>query len=630
MQPYNYYNAAEFYIKMKSNIFTVLRLVCLLQILVMCACSLETAEYFVSPNGNDRNSGDEQHPLATLEQAKTLAFTDLSTGVRKQLTIWLEPGEYHIKNPIDFSSSELPTDGFNLTIKCKEKGVAIISGAIMLDQWYPLQNNLWALDLDQLENSPPYLRELFINGKRAQRSRFPNQGYLRAEKVGEDKRTYFYFRKGDFPIPRSVQQTELTLLHDWSITRIPIASIDTQENLIRAKDTIGAKVLDFFTLDNWELQPRYFLENDSTFIDQDYEWCYDSKAHRVLLQIPEEQNIDSLHVLIPLSEGLIKMTGSFDKPLKNMHFENLILRHSAWNLPSSGYAGIQATHHDPRPDQAQGWSVVPAAIYAEFTDSCSFINCSLENLGGSGLWLGRGCADNLVSNCTFSDISGNGIMIGEGQHRVVHGEPWWKTVPNEAARNNLIETCQINDCGIQFFGAVGIWCGLANGTRINNNEIFDLPYTGVSIGWMWNPTPTPAKNNLVSNNHIHHIMQKLSDGGGIYMLGLQPGSKLIGNLIHDVTVNVGRAESNGMFLDEGITDVLVANNIIYNIARSPIRFHKATQNVVRDNYLFCGTGVPPFTYNRTDSTLIKKADNKVYRASDVHYQKALEAILAKR
>ncbi|NND33650.1 MAG: right-handed parallel beta-helix repeat-containing protein, partial [Saprospiraceae bacterium] len=441
---------------MKSSIITVLRLICMLQIFVWCGCSLETTEYFVSPNGHDRNSGDEQHPLATLEQAKTLAFTDLSTGVRKQITIWLETGEYRIKNPIHFSSSDLPTAGFNLTIKCKEKGEAIVSGAILLDQWYPLQKNLWALDLDQLENAPTYLRELFINGKRAPRARFPNQGYLRAEKVGEDKRTYFYFKKGDFPIPRSVQQTELTLLHDWSITRIPIAVIDTQDNLIRAKDTIGAKVLNFFTLDNWELQPRYFLENDSAFIDQDYEWCYDSEADRVLLQIPEEQNIDSLHILIPLSEGLIKMTGSFDKPLKNIHFENLIFRHSAWNLPTSGYAGIQATYHDPRPDQAKGWSVVPAAIYAEFTDSCSFINCSLENLGGSGLWLDRGCADNRVSNCTFSDISGNGIMIGEGQHRVVHGEPWWKTVPNEAARNNLIETCQINDCGIQFFGAVGI------------------------------------------------------------------------------------------------------------------------------------------------------------------------------
>ena len=28
--------------------------------------------------------------------------------------------------------------------------------------------------------------------------------------------------------------------------------------------------------------------------------------------------------------------------------------------------------------------------------------------------------------------------------------------------------------------------------KISNNEISNLPYTGISIGWMWNPTPTPA------------------------------------------------------------------------------------------------------------------------------------------
>ena len=67
------------------------------------------------------------------------------------------------------------------------------------------------------------------------------------------------------------------------------------------------------------------------------------------------------------------------------------------------------------------------------------------------------------------------------------------------------------------------------------------------------------------------------------MLGLQPGSQLINNNIHDVKINAGRAESNGMFLDEGTTNVLVANNLIYNIAKSPLRFHKATTNLVKGN-----------------------------------------------
>ena len=262
----------------------------------------------------------------------------------------------------------------------------------------------------------------------------------------------------------------------------------------------------------------------------------------------------------------------------------------------------------------------------EFIDSCVFRDCIFENLGGSGVWLGPGATNNQVIGCQFQDISANGIMIGEGRDRIVGSLAWWQSAVDQVAKNNLVEDCEIYDCGVQFFGAVGIWCGLTEGTIINNNEVHHLPYTGISIGWMWNPTPTPAKKNLINGNHIHHVMQKLSDGGGIYMLGLQPGSQLTRNLIHDVTLNAGRAESNGMFLDEGITEVMVAENTIYNIAKSPIRFHKATTNIVRDNTLFCGEGVSPFAYNRTDSSLIQKIDNKIYHLNDSNYQAALNEV----
>jgi hypothetical protein len=57
-------------------------------------------------------------------------------------------------------------------------------------------------------------------------------------------------------------------------------------------------------------------------------------------------------------------------------------------------------------------------------------------------------------------------------------------------------------------------------------------------------------------------VQVLSDGGGIYTLGCQPGTQLRGNLIHDVPLNAGRAESNGMFLDEGSDGITIQGNAI--------------------------------------------------------------------
>jgi hypothetical protein len=363
-------------------------------------------------------------------------------------------------------------------------------------------------------------------------------------------------------------------------------------------------------------------------VDQDYEWYFEPEERRVYLQLPSGQKAGDLEIIVPIAEGLLELKGTEQQPIRNIHVENITFRHSAWQIPPAGYAGIQATHFDPRPNEGKGWSVVPAAVSTSFADGCVFNNCKFENLGGSGLWIGQGSTNNTVSNSQFRDISGNGIMIGEGRDRQVAGGPWWEHAPEQAARNNYIDGCSITDCGTQFFGAVGIWCGLAAETTIANNEVHHLPYTGISIGWMWNPNPTPARRNRVINNHIHHIMQKLSDGGGIYMLGLQAGSELRGNLIHDVTVNVGRAESNGMFLDEGTTDVVVADNVIYNIAKSPIRFHRATTNLVRNNALFCGEGIPPFTYNATDAGLIEKVDNEVHQLGSEAYETALERAVA--
>ena len=245
------------------------------------------------------------------------------------------------------------------------------------------------------------------------------------------------------------------------------------------------------------------------------------------------------------------------------------------------------------------------------------------------MWLGTGCKSCSIINSNFSDISANGIMVGEGKNRFIDGEVWWKKAPEQIVLANTIENCKITNCGVQFFGAIGIWCGFTAETTIKNNEIADLPYSGISIGWEWSPAETPCRNNVIDGNHIHHILKVLSDGGGIYMLGLQPGSKLINNHIHDVEINAGRAESNGMFLDEGTTNVIIANNLIYNIAKSPLRFHRATTNLIKDNYLFCTGDNPPIRYNRTKEEDIEKVGNRVFSVSDENYLKELKKVVRK-
>lgn len=596
-------------------------------LLLTVTCVLNARDIYVSPNGNNSNPGTKDKPFQTIVHAKNLAVEILKSGTEKGVNIWLAEGVYPVAEPLVFEPLKSIDTNAKFVFKAEKDAKPVISGGLQISGWSKNKDGNWETRLPENLNEISECRELFIDRKRAIRARFPNHGYLKVKKAGADRRTNFFFEKGDFPIPANTKNVELVLMHDWSISRIAVKEIKTDENQLFAVDSIGAKEPDFFNIDNWEPNPRYFLENAPEFLDTDFEWVFLPGEKKFLLKLPENLNPANLKIIIPVSEGIISFVGKENQPLKNIHFEGITFQYSKWEIPEMGYCGVQACHFDPRP-KTIGWSVVPAAIQAVWGENISFSNCKFENLGGSGLWFATGCRNCKVFSSEFSDISGNGIMIGEGQDREVKGAKWWKAAPEQVALANTIENCTVTDCGSQFYGAVGVWCGLTAETVIKNNTIFNLPYSGISVGWMWSPEPTPCRKNTIEGNHIHHIMNILSDGGGIYMLGLQPGSKIINNHIHDVEINAGRAESNGMFLDEGITDVIVENNLIYNIAKSPLRFHKATTNLVKGNYLFCTGGNPPIRYNATKEENIQKVDNKVFNEGDKNYKAELEKAVA--
>ncbi|MFO7971621.1 MAG: right-handed parallel beta-helix repeat-containing protein [Desulfobacterales bacterium] len=593
---------------------------------LLLSSSVESKNFYVSPLGDDANSGTKEQPFKTLERAQEAVRKAVTGGLESHITVWMTEGTYRISEPLRFDSGDSGSEIHQVFYKAMPGARPVISGGMPVDNWSRTDDGLWAARVHpNIEN----FRELYIGDKRCTRARHPNEGYFRVAKVGEDRRTNFYFNEGDFPRPEDEKNVELVLLHDWSISRIGVKDINWQTNNLRAVDSIGAKSPSFFNLDHWEEHPRYYLAGSKSFLDANYEWYFDEANNRIYLQLPEGRNPNHLKTTVPVSEGLMRFDGKASDPITNLTFEGITFQYSRWNIPEMGYCGVQATHYDPRPKTQEGWTVVPAAVKGKWVEDFLFKNCRFQNLGTSGLWLATGSKNCTVQNSVFMHIAGNGIMIGEGRDRQDNGQAWWKARPDQAADGNTIRNCTIEKCGREYYGAVGIWAGLVANTTIENNEVAWHPYTGISIGWMWNPQETPCEANVIKGNHIHHVMQILSDGGGIYMLGLQPDSRLVNNHIHDVPLNAGRAESNGMFLDQGATDLLIANNLIYNIAKSPLRFHQATTNLVRDNYLFCTGESPPIQYNNTDPEDINKKNNHVFREGESDYQEELERLIEK-
>ena len=604
---------------MKSKLSFV---VILIASIIVVSCGDKVFEIYVSPNGSDNATGEMSNPVASLQHAAELARTKAG---KTAVTIYLAGGNYRLTEPLELNVNDGGTVEASILWKAMPEEKPVISGGFPVKKWKEEKSGLWSASLPS--DFSGNFRSFFVNDKRAKRARFPDGDYLNINKAGEDNRTNFFFNENDFPKVRDVSALELVFLHDWSITRINVKSIDWKRNHLIAVDSIGAR-LPFFKITGWEKHPRYYLENAIEFCDNPGEWYCDFTERKIYYHPLPDEKIKKTVGTIPIAEKLITITGSKNKHVEFISFEGITFEHTDWQIPSHGYCGVQACMYNNR--SKSGWRKVPAAIELDLAENCSFNNCTIRHTGGSGIWIRENSSDCVISNSHIYDISGNGVNIGEGRDRLVNGVPWWKSVPEQVSKNNKVSNSLIEDCGKQFFGAVGIWGGLVSNTIIEHNEIRNLPYTGISIGWMWNITPTPCRENTINANHIHHVMNKLSDGGGIYCLGLQPNSRITNNLIHDVTVNVGRAESNGMFLDEGIKDLLVENNIVYNIARSPLRFHKAFENIVRKNVFVCGDDIPPIRYNSTKEENIKKVDNTVFSQSSKADMEKLESIVKKR
>ena len=591
---------------------------------VLSSCSNSEYEIYLSPNGNDNGSGNLEEPIASLHQAAELARTKVGMV---PVTIFLSGGVYNLSKPLELHLNDGGTKEAPVKWKAIPGEKPIVSGGISITTWVEEKEGLWSATLPTDFHGK--FRSFYVNDKRAVRARFPESNYLKINKAGEDNRTNFYFNENDFPKVKYVDELELIFLHDWSITRIGVKSIDWKSNQLIAVDSIGSR-LPFFTITGWEKHPRYYLENAIEFCDSPGEWYCNFNERKIYYSPLANEKINETEGIIPVTSKLLTITGSKENHVGFISFKGITFEHTEWQLPSHGYCGVQACMYNDRGKDESGWNKVPAAIELDLAEYCGFYNCTIRHTGGSGIWMRENCLNCEISTGHIYDISGSGINIGEGQDRLVNGEPWWKSKPEQVSKNNKISNSLIEDCGNQFYGAVGIWGGLVANTIIDHNEIRNLPYTGISVGWMWNPTPTPCRENTINANHIHHVMKKLSDGGGIYCLGLQPDSRISNNLIHDVSVNAGRAESNGMFLDEGIKDMLVENNIVYNIARSPLRFHKAFENIVSNNIFVCGDNIPPICYNNTKEENIKKVDNIVLQQSSTKDMETLKGIIEKR
>jgi parallel beta-helix repeat protein len=520
----------------------------LLVLLTILSSGAAELTYFVSDRGNDDASGrSEKTAFKTISRALVIARNDQKNG--DSATIFIS-GTHRLEKPLELSDANS-----NLTLAPAPGAHPVISGGRELKGFKPVAGKLGLYEAPVPEAW--IFRQLFVNGERRQRARTPNDGFFRVEgNSPQDKPVKLKFKKGDIKKAWADNgDVEVIALLAWSDLRMQIREVDEAAGIATLSGNPRPS--------NQEANARYYIENAPDALDQSGEWYLDRKRGVVQYWARPGEDMAKLEVVAPRLQNLVTVRGNLNakKPAVNITFRGLTFSHTDYTLPKEGYADTQAA------------IVARGDLLLEFTRNCVIEDCVFSHLANYAIEAGRGARETKIRGCEITDIGAGGVRVGETAKRADEFE---------ASHSNEVTDCHIHQLGRVFAPAVGVFI-LQSGTNlIAHNEINDLYYTAISVGWNWGYQETPCRANVIEFNHLHDVGQRmLSDMGGIYTLGIQRGTILRNNLIHDV--DAFTYGGWGLYTDEGSTDILLENNIVYHCKSAGFHQHYGRDNIIRNN-----------------------------------------------
>ena len=565
-------------------------------ICILCSHWLLAGEIWISPKGSDFNDGTRQSPKATLtsalRQAREWRRTE-DNRIQGGITIYMEGGTYAFYEPVFIRPEDSGTKESPTIIRSVGDEKVILSGGISIKGWKK-QGKVWVADVPVFNGRPLDFRQLWVNGKKAVRAR-DVEDFEKMNRICsvDEKNEILYVpvvsirrlidNKGNL----KAKYAEMVLHQMWCVANLRIRSVEVQGDSAAIRFHQPESRIQFehpwprpmVTTDGHN--SAFYLTNARELQDVPGEWYHDIDARKVYYYPREGEKMQEAEVIVPAVETLVRVEGTLDRPVCHIRFEKITFSYTTWMRPSEkGHVPLQAGMYltdgyriDPKmqrnylnhPLDNQGWLGRPAAaVRVVAARQIDFERCQFEHLGSTGLDYEEAVQGGVVRGCLFHDIAGNGLLVGSFSPAAHETHlPYDPADRREVCTQQQINNCYFTEIGNEDWGCLAIAAGYVGDVNIEHNEISEVPYSGISLGWGWTQTVNCMRNNRVHANLIHHYAKHMYDVAGIYTLGSQPKSYVTENCVHSIYKPGYVHDPNHWFYlytDEGSSFITVRDN----------------------------------------------------------------------
>ncbi|MFD4528736.1 discoidin domain-containing protein [Streptomyces sp. NPDC058470] len=561
---------------------------------------------YVSPTGKDTGTGTSAHPFKTLEFARDYV-REAKKKVSGDVHVLLKSGTYQLSRTFSLTAQDSGKDGSRVIYEAAPGATPVISGGKQISGWTPADSTgkVYKAKVGDLDT-----RQLYVNGEletRARSTKDPS-GFSKTS-------TGYTFTDSAISAYKQPKDLEVVNSWGWKLQRCGVESISGNTMTMEQPCWHNANLQQ-----GQEIQNPTWLENARELLDTPGEWYLDQSTDEIYYMPKDGQNLSKATVTVPVVQDLVDLNGTRAKPVENVSFEGITFSYSTWLAPSSsdglieGQAGFRMVGDD-NPDfnsTRLEWQKTPGAVNVSYGHDVSFEGNTFTHLGAVGLNLNTGTQGTDITGNVFRQIAATGIQIGGVEVIDAHPDD-----TRDITKDTLVDNNVVTKVADQYNGSLGILAGYTDHTVITHNKVYDLPYSGISVGWGWGltdaggdtnypddnlgvpvwDTPTTSRDNIVTDNEIYDIMKSQADGGAIYTLSSNPGGTVSGNYIHGVPTHAYGA----VYHDEGSRYWQNTGNAFCDVAYQWLLLNHGMDINANGNF----TTQPAFTtqFNSTNSNI---------------------------